>query len=137
MLTPSIVPVKERFTFLPSITKHFLSFESVLFSFAERFSEDYQGAYWQFVSLSNGGKFMYPEIEPSVRAINSFNYTDVTLSSEAYGICITLMALGHFNALAHERGDEQENERLHALYHQLRDHALEHKESDYILEFID
>ena len=44
MLTQSIVPVKERFAFLPSITKHFLSFESVLFSLAERFSEDYQGA---------------------------------------------------------------------------------------------
>ena len=136
MLTHSIIPVKHRLAFLPSITKNFLNFESELFSFAETYSEDYQGAYWQFVSLSNGGKFMYPDIGESVRAINTDNNMDVTLSSEAYGICITLMVLSQFHAFAHEYDDEKENERLYTLYHQLRDYALGHKEAEFILDFI-
>ncbi|GLR76795.1 hypothetical protein GCM10007855_36700 [Aliivibrio sifiae] len=137
MLTTSIVPVKERFAFLPSITKDFLSFEATLFSFAEMFSENYQGAYWQFISLSNGGKFLYPELEGSVRAINTYSHADVTFSSEAYGLCLTLMALSQRNAIAHRNGDEEENERLYTLYHQVRDYALEHKDAEFILTFID
>lgn len=137
MLTSSIVPVKERLAFLPSITTQFLSFEVTLFSFAEKYSKDYQGAYWQFVSLSNGGKFMYPDLGKSVSAVNSYNEINVTFSSEAYGICITLMALSQFTAMAHRNGDEEDNERLYALYHQLRDYALMHEDAEFILAFID
>ena len=80
---------------------------------------------------------MYPDLGKSVRAVNSYNEIDVTFSSEAYGICITLMALSQFTAMAHRNGDEEENERLYALYHQLRDYALVHDDAEFILAFID
>ncbi|OCH36795.1 antirestriction protein [Aliivibrio fischeri] len=138
MLTQSIVPAQERLTFLPSITKHFSEFEATLFALAEHFSKEYNGGYWHFVSLDNGGKFVYPECgDESIRALNPYNQTDVTLSSEGFGICITLFALGRFNEYAHDNDDVEENQRLYTLYHQLRDYAIEHKDSDCILEFID
>ena len=38
---------------------YFVTFESTVYAFADRLSKDYNGAYWQFYTLSNGG-FPWP-----------------------------------------------------------------------------
>lgn len=55
--------------------------------------EVYQGAFWEFSKLTNGGAFIWPEMsEISLDMFNPHNGNDDRLSPEAAGIAICLMS---------------------------------------------
>lgn len=94
MITASIVPEKERLDFYPSITNNFATLEALVYNVSDDILEAYHGAYWEFVKLSNGGRFAYPVIDTPVTVVNPINQHKETLSAEAAGICVWVFALG-------------------------------------------
>lgn len=60
MITASIVPEKERLDFYPSITNDFATLEALVYNVSDDILEAYNGAYWEFVKLSNGGALCLP-----------------------------------------------------------------------------
>lgn len=137
MITASMVSAEERFNFFPSITKQYVHFEQAVFYFADLCIENYRGGYWEFVALSNGGLFCYPKTNETLTLINSMNDANVTVSSEAAGICIMLMALSRYSLIAWEQGDQREMERLAQRHNQLDEFARDHEEWPSIAIFID
>ncbi len=61
MITASTVPSRERSDFYPSMTTRYVLFEQMMYRFADLFLEEYSGAYWEFITLSNGARFAYPK----------------------------------------------------------------------------
>ncbi len=131
MITKTRIEEKNRSQFLPKyIGNPFLKFEMYVYGFMERFAEEYQGGYWEFFELSNGGMFICPQSDKKFRMINPMNHSDEVMTAEAAGIGVSLYAL---NALAFETSIPK----LGTLYYALRDFAAEHPESGKIYRFID
>lgn len=126
-----LVKEKNRPEFLPKYCgSHFLQFETSVFSFAGHFCHAYQGGYWEFYTLSNGGFYMQLVSKDIFSVTNDANYFSGELSADAYSIGINLYAL---NALLQKHADNQ----LIEHYYALRDFAIQHKEASAILSFID
>ncbi|EGU37784.1 antirestriction protein [Vibrio scophthalmi] len=137
MITASIVPVEERFNFFPLITKQYIYFERAIYHFADKFVQDKRSAYWEFATISNGGKFCYPKSSSALTLVNVMNYQTVTLSAEAAGICIMLVVFSHYSMIAYEHEDGDEMERFAQLHSQLEAYAMLHPEWSKIGRFID
>ncbi|WP_129831095.1 antirestriction protein [Vibrio parahaemolyticus] len=137
MITASIVPEQERLNFYPSITQQFVFLENSIYRFSDEFLKEYHGAYWEFVTLDNGGKFAYPVMNTQVTLDNPHNYSSGSFSQEAAGMCIWLIALSFCAIVAFEKGDFAEMENF--SYHQVRlmEYAREHSEWDNIARVID
>lgn len=106
--------------------------EPYIFSLAAGLSADYEGAYWQFYSLSNGGFYMAPEDDRMFHVIAD-NGFEGHLSADALGITACLYAYSHLSfrdnpALARPCAEQ---------YHLLREFMLEHAEAVHILRAID
>jgi len=109
-----------------------LRLEPCVFGMASRLSSTYDGGYWLFHSLSNGGYYMSPD-GPSTFAVVCENGFSSSVSADAFGLTVCLYAYSHLSsACADGLG-----ERCSQHYHLLRDFALEHAESDAILRAID
>ena len=52
-----------------------------MYHFSDQFLPDYSGGYWEFVTLSNGGKFTYPEMGEPVAVNNDYNCVSTSLES--------------------------------------------------------
>lgn len=109
-----------------------LRIEPYIYSLAAGLSANYEGGYWHFYTLSNGGFYMAPDDEQvfNVVADNGF---EGKLTADALGIAACLYAYSHLSfrdnpALAIPCAEQ---------YHLLRDYMLEHAEVDKILGAID
>lgn len=108
--------------------------EPMIFNFMKRLDPTYNGGYWEFVDLSNGGFFMYPSrSEAKIRCSWPDNYSDAEVSPEAAGMVATLFALSHLSFKV--SGATQE--RICELYEQLREYAYQHPECPAILSLTD
>ena len=105
--------------------------EPAIFNIAGRLSADYTGGLWEFYALSNGGFYMAPKTdEPfDVHCENGF---EGRLSACAFGITVCLYAFSH---LSFKGGPFAET--CAEQYHLLRQHMLDHRESQSILAAID
>jgi hypothetical protein len=127
----SKVPNRQRLSFLPRyLGSHMLMGEALVYAALESMSDDYNGGYWEFYDLSNGGFYMAPAIDKKLRLTCSGNYFDGEVSADAAGIIATLMALNQLSWQT--RGDHYIR-----LFYLLRDFATEHPESALILRAID
>ncbi|MFO1263986.1 MAG: antirestriction protein [Rhodoferax sp.] len=106
--------------------------EPTVFSFASALAPDYQGAYWDFYTLSNGGFYMAPRLEEAF-AIECDNGFDGQLSADALGIAACLYSYSHLSMEA--KGPIVEVYTEH--YHWLREFALDHSEAGAIMQVID
>lgn len=104
--------------------------ESRVFNGLARLCQDYSGGGWQFYTLSNGGAFMAPDSDERWSLRNTLNGNDATLSSEAAGLTVCLLAWSHHAC-------QTEHPRMTAHYYQLRDYALTHPECRGIMAIID
>lgn len=106
----TIVPENKRPDFLPSkLPTGFMQFESLAYAVADKLCESYSGGYWEFVDLSNGGFFMYPQISDNGKlTISCDNYFEGELDEEVAGIVFTLYAVSSID---------------HDMYHLLLDYA--------------
>lgn len=109
-----------------------LSIEPTVYSFASNIATEYNGAYWEFYALSNGGFYMAPSSEESYQ-VSCENGFEGTLSADALGITACLYAYSHLSF----SNNQAFAELCANQYHSLRDYMLEHQEARAILSAID
>ena len=134
ILTRQLVPEDQRLDVTAELFGiHFpLAIEPVIYGITERMAQDYQGGYWNFYSLDNGGFYMAPDGDRAYQ-VSCDNYWQGELSADALGIVSTLYA---FSNLSFSRDDNFG--RLCARhYHLLREYMYEHPELAAILGAID
>lgn len=95
-----------------------IAFENAVFNWMDRNALAYNGGFWDFYDLSNGGFYLQPPKGYMITTPNGF-MGDVTAQEAA--IIVTLMMLSHFTFVTYEKGQQEDCERISAYFHQLRD----------------
>lgn len=133
------VPEHERLKFIPFLytTYCFILAEQTMFRSARKLSKEYQGGHWQFVRLSNGSGYAYPEQPEKFNIAVSGNGFEGKLSREAFGIVCTLFALSNACSYAFMKEKTAANESLADRYHKLLDYAQQLPEAKLIFRAID
>lgn len=108
-----------------------LRFEQQVYREIGELAAAYNGGYWRFYDLSNGGCYIAPASEP-LQLTQPSNGFDATVSADAAGIIATLYALSSLAFHLHEQTDV-----FSKHYQRLRDFALQHGEAAQILAAID
>ncbi len=106
--------------------------EPSIYAIASNIAEDYNGAYWEFYSLSNGGFYMVPysKADYQVECENGF---EGMLTADALGVTACLYAYSHLSFSSNVKLAEM----CAGQYHLLRAYMYTHKESASILSAID
>ena len=111
---------------------HFpMRLEPFIYAITDKLAHDYNGGYWQFYTLSNGGFYMAPEsyIPFEVSCENGF---EGSMSADALGITVCLYAYSHMSF-----GGDEFAETCSKHYHLLREYMYEHPEVISILRAVD
>jgi hypothetical protein len=135
-VTASLVSLDSRMDFLPKHfgMRRFITGESMVYMHLRNLCEDYiSGAFWHFLELSNGGFYMAPDLDKTLR-IQALNGFMGELTADAAGIVATMYALGH---LAGMLEGTEEGDPIIDRYHWLREFALDHAECGAIMRAID
>ena len=105
--------------------------EPTIYGMADRLAPAYEGGYWHFYSLSNGGFYMAPATHTffGIRCDNGF---EGKVSADAFGITACLYA---YSNLAFDQGPFAQVCAEH--YHLLREFMMEHAEARAILRATD
>ena len=104
----TIVADADRLDFFPTFFgKYFMAGENLLYVHADRFVEEYQGGYWNFYTLSNGGFFAALDTDKEQHVVVADNYCSERMSAEAAGVTLMLFVLGRLMA-ARIPGNEAE-----------------------------
>ncbi|HHQ6566118.1 TPA: antirestriction protein [Serratia fonticola] len=104
--------------------------EAQVFSWLDRLCTEYQGGFWDFRTLSNGGAYLIPSTDQQYVLFNTLNGNGATVSCEAAGITACLMAYSHHAC-------RNESEAMTEHFYRLREYALHHPESRAIFTLID
>jgi hypothetical protein len=111
---------------------HFpIHLEPLIYATADSLSADYQGGYWDFYSLSNGGFYMSPA-EATVFHVTCENGFEGDLSADVFGITACLYAYSRLSFSGIFIADVCAQQ-----YHWLREYALEHAEVEGIMAAVD
>ncbi|EDU57866.1 MULTISPECIES: antirestriction protein [Morganellaceae] len=133
-LQADIIPLSARNDFWPTYfngIKGWQTFEVVIFTTMSQFCEDYHGGYWEYCSLSNGGAFIYPNLnQETLTLFNPHNGNKADVSCEAAGIAVCLMMYSLWSF-------QTESATLVDRFYQLRDYAAQHQERSAIFHLID
>ena len=135
-VTASLVADNQRLTFLPSYfgSRLMIRGEALVYAWLRRLSEDYNGGYWHYYTLTNGGFYMAPKMDERLRIEVDGNGFSGEMSADAAGIVATLFALGQ---LAAEYQDTDAADALIDRYHFLREFIDGHAEAGPIFRAID
>jgi hypothetical protein len=109
--------------------------ENLVYEWMYRLSPNYNGGYWHFYTLSNGGFYLAPLLYGEMLLIVPGNVFSDTVSPDAAGIVATLFTLCQIIGEAHQKGMDVAP--LLERYHALRDFAAEHAEAAAIYRAID
>lgn len=109
-----------------------LNIEPAIYSVAGNIAAEYNGAYWEFYSLSNGGFYMAPSSD-KLYLVSCDNGYEGKLSADALGITACLYTYSHLSF----SNNTAFAEICANHYHWLRAYMLEHKEANAILSAID
>ena len=130
-ITANLLPEESRMGFLPAFFGQAMMIgEGLVYCWMRNLSEDYQGGYWDYFKLSNGGFYMAPRTSKKFRVLVAGNYFEGELSADAAGIVATLYALC-------ELANRTASDRIVDLYRLLRDYASEHPDAGQIFAAID
>lgn len=106
--------------------------EPAIYAFARSLCSQYDGAYWNFYLLSNGGFYMAPTTNDSFKICCENGYED-ELTADAFGIVVCLYAYSHLSFSS--------NKAFAGIcanhYHWLREYMQQHFEASKILGAID
>lgn len=134
LMQANVVPLSARPNFWQThfgTAKGFATFEVVIFTIMGQFCDEYTGSYWEYCTLSNGGAFIYPDLDhEKLTLFNMHNGNEAVLSTEAAGIAVCLMLYSQWSF-------RTESELLVERFYQLRDYAIQHPESSAIFHLID
>lgn len=129
-ITCSVVPGDERLKFLPRVFgRRYIQGETAVFTWMRRLCRNYNGGFWDFVDLSNGGFYLrLVRDEPLAISVSTNDYAGA-MSADAASIVVSLFAINEllFDG-AHELDD---------AYYALRDYAMQHAECREIMKAID
>jgi hypothetical protein len=109
-----------------------LRLEPTVFAMADRLAPDYNGGYWDFVALSNGGFYMAPASQAQFQVVCENGY-EGSMSADALGIAVCLYAFSHLSF----SGEMAFTQKCAEHYHRLREYALGHPEVRAILAATD
>lgn len=109
-----------------------VSIEPSVYAITSNIAADYNGAYWEFYSLSNGGFYMAPHSD-TIYQVECENGYEGKLSADALGITACLYAYSHLSF----SNNIKLAEICATQYHLLREYMFTHKEATLILSAID
>ena len=123
-VTRELVPEDQRLDVAERLFGiHFpLQLEPVIYGITEKMAEDYDGGYWDFYTLSNGGFYMAPAGDHVFR-VACDNMFEGDLSADALGITACLYA---YSQLSFSNGRFARVCACH--YHLLREFMMDHAE---------
>lgn len=131
MVKAELIPGGKRLSALPKYFKsHMMEVECSIYHLMSRFCQEYQGGYWNFYCLNNGGFYMACDDNESFKISIPSNYFDQNVSADAAGIIVCLYA---YNLLC----CKHESDLLIDHYYKLLDYARVHPEASYIFRAID
>jgi hypothetical protein len=132
----NLVAEGDRLSFLPTFFGQHLMMrgEALVFGWLDRLSEDYNGGYWHFYTLTNGGFYLALASDKPMRISVEGNGFDGEMSADAAGIVATFFALSQ---LTGEVQGTEAGDTLIDRYFFLRDFAAEHVEARLIFRAID
>ncbi len=79
----------DRLSFLPYLFGNdFLYAEAYVYALAQKMMPEYQGGFWHFIRLPDGGGYMMPDGD-RFHMVNGANWFDRTVSADAAGIILT------------------------------------------------
>ena len=83
----------DRLSFLPYLFGlDFLYAEASVYALAKKMMPEYEGGFWHFIRLPDGGGYMMPDGD-RFHLVNGENWFDRTVSADAAGIIVTAPAL--------------------------------------------
>ena len=131
--TAKIVPEVKRMDFAD---RHFgirfpITVEPMIFQFATQLAPAYNGGYWNFYQLSNGGFYMAPNLDVPFAVIADNGY-EGTMSADALGITACLYAYSNLSF-----GEGSFGQKCGRHYHWLYEFAMVHPEAGAIRAAID
>lgn len=106
--------------------------ESFVFDLASSLCDEYDGGYWHFNLLTNGGFYMAPDQARPFHVVCG-NGFEGDLSADAFGIAVCLYAYSHLSF----SGNSEFAQACAQQYHWLRDFMAEHAEVAKILAATD
>ena len=134
IVTRELVPEDQRLAVIENLFRaHFpLVLEPLIYGITEKMAEAYQGGYWNFYTLDNGGFYLAPE-DDETYSVSCDNYFTGELSGDALGITACLYAYSHCSFSRNEEFGKM----CARHYHWLRAYMFEHPEVTSILGAID
>jgi hypothetical protein len=132
-IAKTIVPESERMATVDRLfgIQYVTLLEPTVFAIAEHLSSQYNGGYWPFHTLSNGGFYMAPR-DDTTFDVSCENGFVGKLSADALGIAACLYAYSHLSF-----GDGRLAQTCAQHYHLLREYMFEHPEVRSILAATD
>lgn len=130
-----VVSEAERPLFLTTHAgSYYMQMEILAYRIASAQS-NYNGGYWEFYELGNGGWYMAPQSDDVLefRCPNGFGGK---LSSDAAGVAISLIAINILLWTVYE-ADPALGQKLNDAFYALREYAAQHKEAAEIFGVID
>ncbi len=132
-ITRQRIPVNQRISHTGRLFgQNFpMRLEPTIFNIAGNLAAEYDGGYWEFYKLSNGGFYMAP-VSDTQFSVSIENGYEGSMSGTALGITACLFS---FSLLSF--GDGAFAEICAEQYHLLREFALDHVEAGSIMQAID
>ncbi|MGU9944976.1 antirestriction protein, partial [Bordetella avium] len=117
-VTAALVDDEHRLDFLPTYfgPRLMMRGEALVYGWMRRLAESYNGGFWNYYTLTNGGFYMAPVLGRLRLEVDGNGYSG-EMSADAAGIVATLFALGQ---LAAETQGTDECDALIDRYHWLR-----------------
>ena len=109
-----------------------LNFEPTVYNITRDIAHEYNGDYWEFYGLSNGGFYMAPHSD-AIYQVECENGFEGKLTADALGIAACLYAYSHLSFSNNSKLAEV----CGSQYHLLREYMFTHKEATLILSAID
>lgn len=87
----------QRLGFLPRMfgPRHFLRGEQTIYAWARLLCPAYEGGYWEFFELGNGGFYMAPELPGPLQLRVETNDFEGSVSADTAGVIVSLFAINH------------------------------------------
>lgn len=83
----------DRLSFLPYLFGlDFLYAEASVYALAKKMMPEYEGGFWHFIRLPDGGGYMMPDGD-RFHLVNGENWFDRTVSADAAGIILTSLVI--------------------------------------------
>ena len=75
-----------------------------VYTLAKKMMPEYEGGFWHFIRLPDGGGYMMPDGD-RFHLVNGENWFDRTVSADAAGIILTSLVINRQLWLYHDSGD--------------------------------